>query len=148
MLYYNIISYLKIYALRVKWIPNAKNFIDHIQFHLICQILLMLTTFSGVESERLKKEKREFCVVFTYPQPIKQAHGIRKFHVTVMQWRLRNLKKGMMHMQSCCFANINLLLFCYCCPHCHCLSSHLLWSTNFATLVTWCHTSLLHIHTS
>ena len=48
-------------------------------------------------------------------------------------------KHDMMHMQNCCFGNINLLLFC--CSRClhHHPSFLLLWSRNFATMVTWCH---------
>ena len=36
------------------------------------------------------------------------------FHVVVVQRRLRNVEKikSVMHVQSCCFANINLLLLC------------------------------------
>ena len=34
------------------------------------------------------------------------------FHVVVVQWRQRNLQKSVMHLQSCCFANLNLLFFC------------------------------------
>ena len=44
-----------------------------------------------------------------------------------------------MHVQSCSIANLNLLLFC-CCKN-----SLLLWSRNFATIVTWRHTSPLYI---
>ena len=51
---------------------------------------------------------------------------IRQFHVLVVKWRQRNVQKGMMHMQSCCFAYLNPLLFCrHCChqqsivPSCH-----------------------------
>ena len=50
-----------------------------------------------------------------------------------------------MHVQSCCFTNMNLLLFrrsrCRC--HC-CLSSLLLSSKNWATIVTCRHTSPLY----
>ena len=35
---------------------------------------------------------------------------IRKFHVVVQRWQ-RNLQKSVMHVQSYCFANLNLLLF-------------------------------------
>ena len=35
---------------------------------------------------------------------MKRVREIRKFHVAVMQRRL----KSVMHVQSCCFANINL----------------------------------------
>ena len=36
---------------------------------------------------------------------IKRASEIRKFHVAVVQRRLRNIQKSKMHVQSCCFAN-------------------------------------------
>ena len=55
----------------------------------------------------LEKEKAPFCVLF-----IKRAHEIRKFHVAVVQPRLRNVQKSVMHVQSCCFANKHIALFC------------------------------------
>ena len=81
-----------------------------------------------------------FCVVFTFF--IKQAREIKKFHVAVVQGRLRNVLKSVMQVQSSCFTKINVLLFCRSrCRHpCRCLSPLLLWSRNFATLVTWRHT--------
>ena len=57
-----------------------------------------------------------------------------------MQRRLRNVQKRVMHMQSFFLANINLFLFAVL------LSSLSLWSKNFATMVTWHHTSPLHTH--
>ena len=36
---------------------------------------------------------------------------IRPFHVVVVQRRLGNEQKSVRYVQSCCFANINLLLF-------------------------------------
>ena len=56
----------------------------------------------------LSLEKENVCVMFTYS--IKQVHEIKKFHVAVLQQQLRNVQKSMMHVQSCCFVNINLLL--------------------------------------
>ena len=80
-----------------------------------------------------------------FTHSIRQACEIRKFHVAVVQRRQRNIQKSMMHVQSCCFADINLLLFN--CSRCRrrrrCLNSLLLWSRNFATMVTWRHTSPL-----
>ena len=69
----------------------------------------------------------------------------RRVKLGIALLRLRNVQKSVIHVQSCCFANINLLLFgCSRCCHCQsCLSSILLWSTNFATMVVWCHTSPL-----
>ena len=37
---------------------------------------------------------------------------IRKFQVLVVQRQERNVQKIVMHVQSCCFADLNLLLFC------------------------------------
>ena len=34
---------------------------------------------------------------------------IRHFHVVVVQWRLGNVQKSVMHVQTCCFANLNQL---------------------------------------
>ena len=42
------------------------------------------------------------------PTSTKRAHEIKNIHVAVVQRRLR---KGVMHMQSCCAANLNLFLF-------------------------------------
>ena len=36
---------------------------------------------------------------------------VRKFHVAVVQRWLKNVQKSLMHVQSCCLTNINLLLF-------------------------------------
>ena len=59
---------------------------------------------------------------------------------------LKNVRKSVMHVQSCCFTNTNLLLFCRSrCRRRHCcLSSLLLSSKNWATMVTWRHTSPSH----
>ena len=43
---------------------------------------------------------------------IKRACEIRKFHVAVVQKRLRNVQKSVMHVQSFFFVNLNLLFFC------------------------------------
>ena len=48
--------------------------------------------------------------MFTYS--IKQAREIRKVHVIVVQQRLQKVQKSIMHVQSCCFAYLNLCLFC------------------------------------
>ena len=71
----------------------------------------------------LKNERETFCVVFTYS--IKQAREISNFHVAVVQRRQRNVEKSLMHVQSCCFANIYLLLFC--CSRCWRQTSPLYW---------------------
>ena len=77
----------------------------------ICQ---MLGKFSGVKSERTaskfrKRKWKLLCYVFTFS--FKPVREIRRFHVAVVQRRLRNVQKSVMHVQSCCFANKNLRLF-------------------------------------
>ena len=73
----------------------------------------MLVICSGLKPKgqylSLEKEKETFCVVFTYS--IKRAREVRKFRVAVVQRWLKMYKKSVMHVQSCCFTNINLLLF-------------------------------------
>ena len=74
----------------------------------------MLAKFSGLNPKgpylSLEKERKNWGVVVTYS--IKRASEIRKFHVAVVQQRLRNVQKSVMRVQSCSFANLNLLLFC------------------------------------
>ena len=125
-----------------KWICTVSNFIHFIQFYLISQIL---AKFLGLNPTQrylsLQKRKQNFYVVFTCS--IKRARAIRNFHVAVVQWQLRNVQESVMPLQSC-FANLNLLLFCHSHCHCHhhCLTL-LLSSKNFATMLTWRHTSPL-----
>ena len=85
----------------------------------------------------LKKKTKTFCIVFT--KSMRRAREIRKFHIAVMQrWQ-----KSLMYVQSCCFANINLRIFCRSCcrRRGRYLGSPLLWSKHFATMVTWRYTS-------
>ena len=69
---------------RHKKSPTVSNFIDLIQFHLICQ---MLVKFLGLNLKglylSLEKVKENLRVVFTLF--IKRVREIRKFHVTVVQ---------------------------------------------------------------
>ena len=43
--------------------------------------------------------------------PSSTKREIRHFHVVAVQRQLRNVQKSVMHVQSCCSANLNLLLF-------------------------------------
>ena len=68
--------------------------------------------FVELNSKRLYqssgKEKGSRCLVFASST----KREIRQFHVEVVRWRQRNVQKSVVHVQSCCFANLNLLLFC------------------------------------
>ena len=63
------------------------------------------------------KENENCCFVF----PSSTKREIRRFHVVVVQRRQRNVQKSLMHVQSCYFANLNLLVYC-CSRCCRCLS--------------------------
>ena len=54
------------------------------------------------------KEKESCCLLF----PSSTKREIRQFHVVVVQRRQRNVQKSVMHLQSCCFAYLNLFFFC------------------------------------
>ena len=62
----------------------------------------MLAKFSELNPKgpylSLEKEKESFCVVLTYS--IERALEIRKFHVAVLQQRLRNVQKSVMQVKS------------------------------------------------
>ena len=93
-----------------KWSCTASNFIALIPSRLSYQLNSKgLNQSSG-------KEKESCCLVF----PSATIHEFMHFHIVVVQRRQRNVQTLMMHMQSCCFANLNLLLFCSSyCRHCH-----------------------------
>ena len=72
---------LKIHLKKLRTVPN---FIDLIQFYLICQMLAKYSGFYPIGPyPSLEKEKETFCVVFTYS--VKRTSEIRKFHVAVVQ---------------------------------------------------------------
>ena len=54
---------------------------------------------------RRRKRKSLSCVTSSTKRETGQSR------VVVVQGRQRNLQKSVMHVQSCCFANLNLLLF-------------------------------------
>ena len=102
-----------------------------LHFIWICKILAKLY---GVESERTlsqfgKKKRKFLCWVH-------QLHKAGAWNKEVSSRRLattaKKCTKSVMHVQSCCFANVNRLLFCRsrCRRRQCCLSAPLLWSRN------------------
>ena len=86
----------------------SSNFIALILSRLIRQMLVIfLELISKGLYQSSGKEKEICCSVFPFSTKLE----IRNFHVVVVQRRQRNLRKSVMHVQSC-FANIILLLFC------------------------------------
>ena len=82
-----------------------------VQFVKCWQIFLELNSKRLHQSSGKENESR--CLAFTSST----KREIRHFHVVVVQRRLRKVQKIVMHRQSC-FANLNLLLFCY--SRCRC----------------------------
>ena len=70
-------------------------------------MLLDLNSKGLYQSSGKEKIKLLSCV------PSSTKREIRYFHYEVMQQRLRNVKKSVMHVQSCCFANINQFRCCH-----------------------------------
>ena len=56
----------------------------------------------------MKRKKKGSCLVFKSST----KREIRQVYVVVEQRRQGNVQKSVMHVQSCCFVNLNLLLFC------------------------------------
>ena len=67
----------------------------------------MLANLSWIRSCIEVQEKTKKVVVLC-------SREIRYLHVVVVHLRQRNVKKSVMHVQSCCTANLNLLVFCGC----------------------------------
>ena len=110
-------------------------------YFILFNLSLMLAIFLELNSKGLYqssgKEKESCCLVFLSLT----KREIRHFHAVVVQLQQRNVQKSMMHMQSCCFTTINLLLFCHSsCRYC-CLSSlfctHLLLRRSHVDLLTF-----------
>ena len=109
----------------------------------------MLAKLSGINAKgryvSLEKEKQTFSVVLTYS--IKGAREIRKFHVAVVQQRLRNVKKSVMHEERCFF--LPILTYCFFVVlRCRCKNSLLLLHQKFCyhANVTSHFSSLLNIN--
>ena len=92
-----------------KWILASSNFIGLISSRSIRQ---MLANFLELNSKRLYqssgKEKESRGFVFTSSTKLE----IRRLHVVVLLRRQGIVQKSVMHVQSCSFANLNLLLYC------------------------------------
>ena len=67
------------------------------------------------------REKESCCLLF----PSSTKREIKQFHVVVVQWRQRNVQKSVMHVQSCCFSCLNLLILCRsrCCRRRRCVNA-------------------------
>ena len=77
-----------------------------LSFKLYC---VFLTSFDPTNSKGLHqssgREKENRCLVFTSST---RRREIRYFQVVVVQRRQRNVRTSVMHMQSCCFAYLNV----------------------------------------
>ena len=98
-----------------KWIRTVSNFVDLIQFQFICSLIL-LGKFSEVESGRTvskcRKRKREILCFFSLLQTA--GVWVRKFHVVVVQRRLKNVQKkrdARAKLLFCCYKPIAFFPF-------------------------------------
>ena len=77
-------------SMGAKFLDNNK---PKIQFHLICQMSARMSERTVFKFR--KRERKCLCCVYL----LHKARAItRKFHVTVVQRRLRNVQKSAMHL--------------------------------------------------
>ena len=85
--------------------------------------------WSWILNECIKVQKKKKKIVVLCSRPPRNLKILRKFHIVVVQPRQRNIQKGVIHVRSCCFANLNLLLFCS--SRCRCSS---IWLSSLITI--------------
>ena len=79
---------------------------DLIQFHFICaDVCKIFWVWIWKDRIKVKKKKEE---VFMLCSPAPWSECVK---LGIVQRRLRNVQKSMMHIKSFCFVNINLLVF-------------------------------------
>ena len=64
----------------------------------------MFLELNSKELHQSSGQEKESCFLCSRPR--------QNVKVVVVQRRQRNVQKSVMHVQSCCFANLNLLMFC------------------------------------
>ena len=88
-------------------LQSLSRFFHFVYFVKCWQMFLELNS-KGLRYQSSGKEKESCCLVF----PSSTKRELRRFHVVVVRRRQRNVPKRVMHVESCSFANLNLLLFC------------------------------------
>ena len=76
------------------------HFAENVKWRRISLELISWESHSSLEKER-KIRPRLFMSSIKL-----ETREIRLLHVIIMQWRLRNVQKSVLHVQSCCFALI------------------------------------------
>ena len=85
-------------------LPQTLSRLFQLVYFVKCwQIFLELNSKRLYQSSGIEKES--CCLEF----PSSTRREIRRFHIVVVQRRQKNVRKSVMHVQSCCF---DLLLFC------------------------------------
>ena len=83
-----------------------KTSLDLVQFDKKRRIFLELNSKGLHRSSGKEKE----TVLSVFMSSTKREN--RKFHVVVTQRQQRNVQKSVIHVHSCCFANLTISLFC------------------------------------
>ena len=119
-------------AKKVNWrlLQTLSRLLYLVQF-IKCWLIFLELNSEGLY-QRSGKKKESRCLVFSSST----KRGIRHFHFVDVQRRQRNVQKRVMHVQSCCFGDKTLLLFCRsrCRRRLRCLSSPLGWQTMHKSL--------------
>ena len=95
----------------------ASNFIALIPSRLIRQMLAIfffLWRWILTDCVKIMEKKKEVVVLGSHRWLVftsSKKREIGYIQIVVVQWRQRNVQKSVMHVQSCCFANLNQLFF-------------------------------------
>ena len=118
------------------WIRTVLNFIALSQFYSICQ---MLAKISRVESEKTESKFRNRKRKLLSRVHVLHQAGAVKLGCSMSQSCNDGLERYRKKNRDTRATTVNIFLFCRfrCRRRRPCLSSLLLWSRNFATMVTW-----------
>ena len=93
----------------------------------------------------IKVQEKKIKLLSCFPVLDETWNYYGQLHVVVVQRRMTNVQKSVMHVQSCCFANLNLLLCrrSHCRRRSRCLSS--LPVRKCVQFYNWCSAWLNHL---
>ena len=94
-----------------KWSRSSSNFIAPYSI-LFSSSNVGNFVWSWILKDCIKVQEKNKKLLLCLEFPSSTKREIWHFNVVVVKRRIRNVQKSMMHVQSCGFANRNLLLFC------------------------------------
>ena len=104
-------------------------------FHLVyfskCWQMFLELSSKGLYQSSGKEKLTKLLSCVVRPRQNVNLGTFTRYGRACMQWWPRNVQNSVMHVQSCCFVNLNLLLFCR--SLCRCLRR---WLSSLLTLTS------------